>query len=124
MKRRIDLSEYTLPVEKFERNEENQVVRKMVDEVFPIRNELYEMMRIPGLFKTTTEIVEAITVGRSIRDCKDDFIELDKEDWELLKRGLDKLVDREHDPAKGQIALGGPRYEELIFRVVKADEVS
>ena len=56
-------------------------------------------------------------LSREIRACDEDTFKLNEEELKLLKAVMDKLIGRDHNPASGQIALGGPRYEELILRV-------
>lgn len=118
----LDLSAYQVPFERFVKTEtgERKLVKGMED--YPIREEIYELLRIPGLFKDGIQVVDAVMLGRKILDCKEDSLELDKDEEKILKTALNKLIARDHNPQAGQVALGGPRYEELILRVFRAGE--
>jgi len=101
---KLDLTPYKVPFERFE----------LVD---ALREELYELLRLPGLFKDGVEVVDAVLLARRIRDTEQDSVELDANEEELLKQAFNKLIARDHNPAKGLVAMGGARYEELIMRV-------
>jgi hypothetical protein len=118
----LDLSAYNVDVETFKREEDNSITRKVEKQEFPIRQEMYEMLRIPGVLDSGMEIVDAVTLARRILSCEDNSIELTKDEMDVLRKVMNKLIKREHNPQAGVLALGGPRYEELIMRVFTAEE--
>ena len=114
----LDVTNYEVPFERFEMVEgERKHIKGM--EPLDVKMELYGMLRLPGLFKDGIEVVDSVLMARNIRDAESDNVELDANEEKLLKAAFNKLIDREHNPQSGQIALGGPRYEELILRVFK-----
>jgi len=113
---KLDLTPYNVPFERVQIVDgQSQLVKG--EEEFPLRLELYELLRLPGLFQDGIAVVDAVLLARRIRDCAADSVELDAAELKLLKQAMNKLIDRPHNPSAGQMALGGPRYEELILRV-------
>ncbi len=112
----LDLSEYEVDFERWEVKDEKRVLITG-KEPFPIKTEIAEILRIPGIYKDGVESFDGLMLSREIRTCDDDVFKLNEDELKLLKSVMDKLIAREHSPQKGQIALGGPRYEELILRV-------
>ncbi|KKL78574.1 hypothetical protein LCGC14_2023520, partial [marine sediment metagenome] len=88
---------------------------------FPIKEEIAEMLRIPGIYKDGVESFDGLMLSKEIRACDDDVFAISEDELKILKGVMDKLIGREHNPASGQIALGGPRYEEMIIRVFGLD---
>ena len=121
---KIDLSEYSVEVKINKRNEETDKV-ELVDEIipYPIKDNLYQWLRLPGIFKDGVEIVDACDVAKQIRDAEDDVV-LDEHEMGLLKTAINKLIAQENDPRIGAQALGGAIHEECIRRVFKAEEVT
>ncbi|KKM79560.1 hypothetical protein LCGC14_1348770 [marine sediment metagenome] len=112
----LDLSEYEVDFERWEIEDEKRVLKKG-KEPFPIKEEIAEMLRIPGIYKDGVESFDGLMLSKEIRACDEDTFKLNEDELKLLKAAMDKLIGRDHNPASGQIALGGPRYEELILRV-------
>lgn len=112
----LDLSEYEVDFERWEIEDKKRVL-KTGKEPFPIRKEIADMLRIPGIYKDGVESFDGLMLSREIRACDDDSFKINEDELKLLKAVLDKLIGRDHNPANGQIALGGPRYEELILRI-------
>ena len=112
----LDLSEYEVDFERWEIEDEKRVLKKG-KEPFPIKEEIAEMLRIPGIYKDGVESFDGLMLSKEIRACDEDTFKLNEDELKLLKAVMDKLIGRDHNPASGQIALGGPRYEELILRV-------
>ena len=112
----LDLSEYEVDYERWEIEDEKRVL-KTGKELFPIKAEIADMLRIPGIYKDGVESFDGLMLSKEIRACDKDTFKLNEDELKLLKAVMDKLIGRDHNPASGQIALGGPRYEELILRV-------
>ncbi len=112
----LDLSGYDVDFERWEIEDEKRVL-KVGKEPFPIRKEISDMLRIPGIYKGGVESFDGLMLSKEIRACDEDTFKLNEDELKLLKAVMDKLINREHNPANGIIALGGPRYEELILRV-------
>ena len=116
----LDLSEYEVDFERWEIEDEKRVL-KTGKEPFPIKTEIADMLRIPGIYKDGVESFDGLMLSREIRACDEDVFPISEDELKLLKAVMDKLIGREHNPATGQIALGGPRYEEMIIRVFGLD---
>ena len=112
----LDLSEYEVDFERWE-IEDGKRILNIGKELFPIKKELGDMLRIPGIYKDGVESFDGLMLSKEIRACDEDTFKLNEDELKLLKAMMDKLIGRDHNPANGQIALGGPRYEELILRV-------
>ena len=112
----LDLSEYEVDFERWVIKEKKRVLEKG-KEPFPIKTEIADMLRIPGIYANGTESFDGLMLSREIRTCEEDSFKLNEDELTLLKSVMDKLIGRDHNPASGQIALGGPRYEELILRI-------
>jgi len=124
MKRfKIDLSEYNVTIQTNERNKEtNQLELINKEIVYPLKDNLYQWLRLPGMFKDGVEICDACDLAKQVRDAGDDIV-LDEHEIGLLKTAMNKLIAQPANPAMGVQALGGEVHEECIKRVFKADEV-
>ena len=125
MKRfKIDLSEYSVTVQTNKRNEETKQIELVTEEIpYPLKDNLYSWLRLPGMFKGGVEICDACDLAKQVRDAGDDIV-LDEHEIGLLKTAMDKLIAQESNPAMGVQALGGEVHEECIRRVFKAEEIS
>ncbi|TES90644.1 MAG: hypothetical protein E3J87_09590 [Candidatus Cloacimonadota bacterium] len=124
MKRfKIDLSEYSVAIQINKRNEETKKIELVTEEIpYPLKDNIYQWLRLPGIFKGGVEICDACDLAKQIRDAGDDIV-LDEHEIGLLKTAMDKLISQESNPAQGVIALGGEIHETCIRRVFKAEEV-
>ena len=116
----LNLTKYDVDFERWEVEDEKRVLKKG-KEPFPLAEELADMLRIPGVYANGVESFDGLMLSREIRACEDDVFVISEDELKILKGVMDKLIGREHNPASGQIALGGPRYEELILRVFGLD---
>ena len=112
----LDVSEYEVDFERWEIEDEKRVLKKG-KEPFPLKTELAELLRIPGIYANGVESFDGFMLSREIRVCEENVFTISEDELKLLKTAMDKLIARDHNPATGQIALGGPRYEEMIIRV-------
>ncbi|KKK86523.1 hypothetical protein LCGC14_2762400 [marine sediment metagenome] len=120
---KIDLTEYNVTVSVNKRNEETNQIDLVTEEIpYPIKINLYQWLRMPGMFKGGVEICDACDLAKTIRDADDD-ITLDETELKLLTTAMDTLIAQKNDPARGVQALGGEVHEECIRRVFKAEEV-
>jgi len=121
---KIDLSEYDVTIKVNKRNEETKKI-ELVDEIitYPIKKNLHDWLRLPGMFKGGVEICDACDLAKSIRDAGDD-ITLDETELKLLTTAMDTLIAQKNDPQRGITALGGEIHEECIIRVFKAPEAN
>jgi len=124
MKRfKIDLSDYDFSTQVNERNEETKEIELVTKDIpYPLKQNLYTWLRLPGIFKGGVEICDACDLAKQIRDAGDELI-LDEQEMKLLRTAMDKLIAQEHNPTKGMQALGGEIHEKCIRRVFKAEEV-
>lgn len=122
-KYRINVANYEVDVQAFER-QEGQIREVSRSRAIDVREELYGMLRLPGVYKTLADSCEAIILGRKIRESEEDVIELTAEDLSRIKLAMDKLVSQDHEPSQGKYALGGPAYEELMLRIYQAEEIN
>ncbi len=112
----LDLSEYEVDFEQWEIEDEKRVL-KTGKEPFPLKKEIADILRIPGIYANGVESFDGLMLSREIRACEEDVFTISEDELKLLKAAMDKLIARDHNPAAGQVALGGPRYEEMIVRV-------
>ena len=112
----LDLSSYDVSFERWVMEEEKRVLKTGM-EPFPLKEEIADMLRIPGVYKDGVESFDGLMLSREIRACEDGSFKINEDELKILKAVMDKLIARDHNPAAGQIALGGPRYSELIIRV-------
>ena len=82
-----------------------------------VRQEISEMLRMPGMCKDGLEICDAIILARSVVGSDSDTIELTDVELALLMKVMNTLIKRPHNPQQRQYSLGGKRYEELVMRV-------
>lgn len=123
MKYRMNLEPYDVDFERWEVKDGKREL-KTGKEPLDANKELRELLRAPGVFQGLTEAYDALKLADKIEACQDGSIDLTANEKEKIKKVFDKFIAREHNPAAGQIALGGPRYIELIRRVVEMEEVS
>ena len=112
----LDLSSYDVSFERWVIEEEKRVLKTGM-EPFLIKEEIADMLRIPGVYANGIESFDGLMLSREIRTCDEDTFKLNEDELKLLKAVMDKLIGRDHDPANGVVALGGPRYEVLILRI-------
>ncbi len=112
----LDLSEYEVDFERWVIESEKRVLKKG-KEPLKIKEEIADMLRIPGIYANGIESFDGLMLGREIRACEEDSFSISEDELNLLKKIMDKLIGREHKPTEGVVALGGPRYEEMIIRV-------
>jgi len=124
MKRyKIDLSEYNVEVTSNKRNDEGKIELVTEEIPYPLKDNLYQWLRLPGMFKGGVEICDACDLAKAIKKADKDII-LDEHEWKLLTTAMDTLIAQKNDPARGVQALGGEVHEECIRRVFKPEEVS
>lgn len=119
---KIDLSEYSVSVTANKRNDQGAVELVTEEIPYPLKDNLYQWLRLPGIFKGGVEICDACDLAKQIRDAGDD-ITLDEHEIILLKTAMDLLIAQKSDPTTGVQSLGGDIHEECIRRVFKAVEV-
>jgi len=113
----INLKPYEVVHQQHVRNKDTQQIElKDVTTTIDPRIVIYELMRAPGVFKSGSEVVEAVIIARTIRDAGE-TMEINDNDLAVVKKALDHFIAKPHDPESGKIALGGPDYEELILRI-------
>jgi len=88
---------------------------------YPIRENYSEFLRAVGMFKSSTELVEAVMLAKRIRDNAADAIVLDEKEAGVLKKTIDKHLQL---TAEGKGCLGGVIHEEAICRVVNMEEIT
>ncbi len=112
----LDLTEYDVDYERWTIKDEKRVLDKGREPLL-VKKEFSNLLRLSGIFENGVQIFDGCMLGKQIKSCEADTIEIDEAELKLLKTAMDKLIARDHDPLNGQIALGGPRYEEMIIRV-------
>ena len=90
------------------------------DQIYPLRENLSIWLRSVGIFHSGEDIAEAVSIAKQIRNCEDDLIILDEREANILKQGVNRLVELTAD---GKANLGGEVHEEAIVRVIKMKEV-
>ncbi len=112
----LDLSSYEVDFERWVIEDEKRVL-KTGTEPLDVKKEIADMLRIPGIYENGIESFDGLMLGREIRTSEEDSFSISEDELTLLKKVMDKLIGREHNPTKGLVSLGGPRYEEMIIRV-------
>ncbi len=112
----LDLSSYDVSFERWVIEEEKRVLKTGM-EPFPIKEEIADMLRIPGVYANGVESFDGLMLSKEIRTCEDDSFKISEDELKLLKAVMDKLIGRDHNPAEGQIALGGPGYNKINIRI-------
>ena len=112
----LDVSKYEVDFERWVMEDEKRVL-KTGKEPLKVKEEIADMLRIPGIYENGIESFDGLMLGREIRASEEDSFSISEDELNLLKKVMDKLIGRDHNPAAGQISLGGPRYEEMIIRV-------
>jgi len=99
---------------------------------YPIKENLSNMLRAPGLFDSGNDIVEAVMLAKSIRDAKEVAKDLDNVDGPIscvlvldekeLKILRDCMNTHLKLATEGKTNFGGPVHEECILRVFRRSE--
>lgn len=126
----LDLSKYevTVPTPVTKTDEKTgKEIREFENQIqeYPLQKNLSNWLRSPGMFRSGEDIAEAVGLAKQIRDCKEDSIELDEREADVLKQVINKLVELTadtKDPNRNP-NFGGPIHEEVIIRVIKMQEV-
>lgn len=84
--------------------------------------ELSDLLRLPGVYEDGIETCEGVILAREVLGCKEATLKIDADQLALLKKVMNILIKRPHNPAMGQMSLGGKRYEEMIMRVFLLDK--
>ena len=105
-----DMKTYKLNLKKY-KDGENEIDAK---------EECYNILRLPGIYTDGIETCDGIILARSIQGCDSDELEIMETELTLLKKVMNILIKRPHNPPVS-FSLGGSRYEELILRVFMLD---
>ncbi len=120
---KIDLSDYDIEVKVNKRNEDTKKIELVSKKIpYPIKTNLHDWLRLPGMFQGGVEICDACDLAKQIRDAGDDII-LDETELKLLTTAMDILIAQKNDPVRDVQALGGEIHEVCIRRVFKAEEI-
>lgn len=93
---------------------------KVGDADLNVKDELYDLLRLPGIYADGIEMCDGIILAKSINGQESDELEINEDELNLLKKVLNILIKRPHNPPMSR-SLGGVRYEELILRVFMLD---
>lgn len=122
MKHKLLVNNYTyMVVEKV--REGKETVDKDVEHDVDVRQELYEILRMPGVYSDGVETCDGVALAGDIKNCESDELLIDDNQIGILKRILNKLIKKEHNPMMRSYSLGGERYIPLIQRVFKAETI-
>lgn len=123
----LNLAAYSVTVPKIVQNEDGSakvengcVVMKDVAVAYPLRDNFATWLRSIGIFNNANDVVEAVTLAKAIRDCKDDVIQLDEREANIMKTMIDKLVAL---TAENKANVGGELHEEAIIRIMTMKEI-
>jgi hypothetical protein len=122
MKYRLVVTNYNYNSIKQER-EGDKVVENVVENEVDVRTELYEILRMPGVYADGVETCDGVALAANVRACEEDHITITEREHCILKRIFNKLIQKEHRPMARSFSLGGDRYIPLIQRVFRAEEV-
>lgn len=119
-KYKLNLEKYDVTVPMPVVKEDGSHVFESKIDVYPLRENISAWLRTMGIFKTGEDIAEAIGVAKQVRDCTEDFIELDEREAGVLKQAMNRLIEL---TTEGKANLGGEIHETAICRVAKMEEV-
>ena len=106
-------------MKKYELSLENYTVgTNLID----AKKEMSEMLRLPGIYDDGMGMVDGVILAKEILNCEGESIELDKNQLANVKKVMNRLINRPHNPTMGQISLGGQKYEDLVMRVFTIEE--
>ncbi len=119
---KIDLSEYNVEVTANTKLGDG-TVKLVTEEIpYPMKQNIYHWLRLPGMFKGGVEICDACDLAKNIRNASDAIV-INETELRLLTTAMDILIAQKSDPDKGVQSLGGEIHEECIRRVFKAEKV-
>ena len=126
---KLDLSKYEIEVTEPKvyadggpvLNEDKRPVMITKNIEYPLQRNLSEFLRTVGMFKNSTELVEAVMLAKRLRDHVTDVIVLDEKEVGVLKAVIDKHLQL---TAEGKGCLGGAIHEEAICRIVNMEEIT
>ena len=116
----LDVSSYPVDVEQWVIEDGERKLNKSVEDL-NVKKEISAILRLPGIYADGIQSFDGLMLARSIRELEGDSFSIDEAELRLIKGVFDKLIAREHNPANGQVSLGGLRYEEMILRVFGLD---
>ena len=116
---RLDVSKYTVVLKKFEKKGTENVLVDFNQEV-DAAAELHTILRMPGIYQTLTESVDAILLAKRIEEHVkdhapvDSMVELTDKELKLIKKAIDVLLAK---AAKNEMNFGGIYWQDLFIRV-------
>ena len=110
----LDLTAWEIETQVQELGEDGNPIIVQKTMPYPIKDNLGSMLRAGGLFDNTEDTVEAILLGKEIKNRVNDDIDLDERELMLLKKCLDKHLEA---ATKGAGMFGGPQHETLVLRI-------
>lgn len=122
MKYRLKLSDYTYLMKEFQIVDKKRVPVE-TEKTVEVRQELYEILRLPGVYRNGIETCDGVALATKIVKANKAIIQIDETDMRILRKVCDKLIAKEHTPMRGTQSLGGERYIELIQRIFRAPEI-
>ena len=86
---RLDLSEYNVTLKVNVRNKETDTIElKEEEQVYPLKDNLSQWLRIPGIWQNGVEICDACDLAKQIKNCTEDSLDLNEEELKLLHNCL------------------------------------
>ncbi len=82
---------------------------------YPIRENLSNLLRSPGVFKDINDVAEAILLASKIRDTENDILELDAKQAHIMRITANRHLELTFE---GRSLFGGITHEECIIRIV------
>jgi len=119
---KLDLSEWKIKVMAPAPTEENPHAMTEKEEVYPFQRNISDILRAPGIFRSGEEIAEAVVLAKTVRDTKEESVNLDAREAEILKKAFNRVIEATAD-GKSPILLGGELHEEAILRIFNMEEV-
>jgi len=119
---KLDLSEWKIKVMVPAPTEEEPHGMKEIEQVYPFKRNISDILRAPGIFRSGEEIAEAVVLAKTVRDTRDESVNLDAREAEILKKAFNRIIEATAD-GKSSIMLGGELHEEAILRVFNIEEV-
>ena len=110
---KLDVSKYTVVLKKYEKKGTENVLVDFTQEV-DAAAELHTILRMPGIYQTLTESVDAILLAKKIEEATTGEVEVTDKEVKLIKLAINTLLAK---AAKNEINFGGVYWQDLFIRV-------
>lgn len=105
------MKRYAIDFSQFEVDQDDKKVP------YPLKENLYVILRIPALFDNINDVSEAAKLAAAIRSTDKDSFQVDEREYGLLTLALNRQL---HFAKQGQSAFGDPIHLNMMIRIADA----